>query len=149
MKNLILLIIVCLIVSCTSITTDELLRAIYEGDKNKVLLFIEKGADVNAVLSTGEWFTLSPLIVSITLSRFEISELLIEKGADVNHRDAFNTPAIIYAASMSNKRLVEILLKHGADINDHDDKGNTVLSEAEKSKNQELISFVKEKMGIK
>lgn len=82
-------------------------------------LFIEKGADVNAISSGGG----SVLGYACEGSNLECIKLLIEKGADVNGRknNLANTP-LMYAVSVfggqvnnGSETIIDLLLASGAD----------------------------------
>lgn len=71
----------------------------------------------------------TPLITAIELGNFEMQQLLVEAGADVNGLCGCATgePPIWTAALLQHERQVEHLLAHGADANVRSASGNTPL----------------------
>jgi len=89
------------------------------------------------------------LITAVNSAKIEIAKMLIDKKADVNWKDGFNTTALMYAASKGNKDMVVMLLNNGANIDDNDGQGNSVLSAAKRSKNKELVRFIQKQLKLK
>lgn len=126
---------------------EQLYEAVTKNDKDKVEKLIERGADVNYVKEAGPWMKVSVLITAVNNKNLDIAKFLLDKKANVNWKDGFNTSAILYGASSGSIDMVKLLLEYGADINDNDGKGNTVLTAAIESKNKKITSFVEEKMN--
>jgi ankyrin repeat protein len=59
--------------------------------------------------------------------RYDIANLLIEAGADVNALAEQKHTPLHEAARMANAKLAELLLEHGANANAQDEKGQTPL----------------------
>ena len=129
--------------------SEQLYGAVTKNDKDKVEKLIEQGADVNYVKQAGSWMKVSVLITSVNNKDLDIAKLLLDNKADVNWKDGFKTPAILYAANTGSIEMVKLLLANGADINDNDGQGNTVLTAAKESKNKDLIAFVEESIKEK
>ncbi|KAH6957785.1 hypothetical protein BKA56DRAFT_680678 [Ilyonectria sp. MPI-CAGE-AT-0026] len=72
------------------------------------------GADVNA-----EWgFSGSALQVASLEGQWDIVQLLLEKGANVNvEENSFGDSALQAASSAGHPEIVQLLLDHGADVN--------------------------------
>lgn len=145
------LILLFAILTSNTINAQEnnkyLYNAILVNDIDKVGKLLKEGADANYVYtSKNPEAKISMLTAAVNKKSINMVKLLLEQGADVNFRDSFNVPPIIYAASTGSKALVELLLTHGADIHADDGQGNTVLTAAKESKNTALINFVKEKL---
>jgi len=106
--------------------TTLLLWETHNNSKDKTLLLIEKGADVNIKNYKGA----TPLQAAANNNFIEIAKLLIENGANINSKDKDGwTP--LYAAFSSNSiEAMILLIEEGADINAKNKKGNTVLYEA-------------------
>ena len=60
--------------------TNEFLKSIMQGDAEEVEGFIEKGIDINIIISERQ----TPLMYAIWGNHPEIVKLLVSKGADVN-----------------------------------------------------------------
>jgi len=70
---------------------------------------------------------LTALHLAATMGHEDMVELLIERGADVNGRDASGSTPLHHAAAGGNKAVVELLLAKGADVNARDNKNRTPL----------------------
>lgn len=125
-----------------------LYRAILEGDQERVVLMLERGADPNlrrATLSELCWFLLRPRnsaaglpelgeqppLVSIAIYKNQpaIARKLIEAGADPNARDERGYTPLSHAALSDDPALVRFLLDHGADAKLEMPDGSTALRE--------------------
>jgi ankyrin repeat protein len=67
----------------------------------------------------------TPLIYAAVYGSVDAGRKLLERGADVNAKNAFDATALIYAAA--NEAKVRLLLAHGADVNAHTRQGRTAL----------------------
>ena len=117
---------------------QDLYDAIGQRDLERVQTLLRQGADPNStsrgfqILSARDpdrrrRFDEPPLIRAIQLDHPEIAAALIDKGADVNARDAAGTPALMLAVQQGQPDLVKLLLDGGADVHATDRRGNTVL----------------------
>jgi ankyrin repeat protein len=127
---------------------ESLYKAVMNSDSLMVKELLNKGADANYKMKTGQ-FEMSMLIWAVQKQNFSITKLLIEHKAEVDWRDWFKTTALMYAANSGNKPIVQLLIAHGADVNASDGQGNSVLSAAQESKNQELITLIENKIKEK
>jgi len=151
MKKTQLFLLLAILITSVTINAQEknkyLYNAILVNDIDKVSKLLKDSADANYVYtSKNPEAKISMLTAAVNKKSINMVKLLLEHGADVNFRDSFNVPPILYAASTGSKALVELLLTHGADINANDGQGNNVLTAAKESKNTALINFVKEKL---
>ena len=102
----------------------QFLQAIVLRNARKVSKLLKMGADVNAKSSAGE----TPLYVASRLGYTEITQLLIDNGADVNAKSHFLDKVPLHVASAHGHiEIVPILLKNGADVNARDIGGKTAL----------------------
>ena len=60
----------------------------------------------------------------------KIAEKLIEKGANVNARNAMGATCLIYAVTLNRAEITKLLIAHGADIEPKDARGNSALDHA-------------------
>ncbi|MBQ7577040.1 MAG: ankyrin repeat domain-containing protein [Synergistaceae bacterium] len=101
------------------ITDAQFLKLCEEGDEQKIIDAIKKGANVNAKDSDG-WAAL--LYVLLSNKNIEIINAFINAGADVNIRDSIGLTVLMlvlrdYSDSPNKLALVNTLLKAGADVN--------------------------------
>ena len=141
-----------------------LLEAIYKGHAEIVKLLLEHGADVNVIFSNNEtalhWaignyhpeiamillgsknihVSDSDLLIASSDGYIEIVRLLLEKGTDVNAKDALGNTALMRAreGTVSDKdvgkghiEVVKLLLDKGANVNAKNADGLTALMKAE------------------
>ena len=132
---------------------DEFHGAVQSGQKDKTLLLIKNGADVNSIINSGGW---TPLHRAANYGHTEITKLLIDAGANLNakikigvgagstplgraiHRnhpnivkllidagvDANRENALHHAAAKGHKEIAEIIINAGADVNEQN--ANTI-----------------------
>lgn len=85
-------------------------------------LLVDNGADTNVPAGYNKE---TPLQRTITLGDDDISELLIQNGANVNAKNRLRQTPLHYAAHRGNMNMVKVLLKHGAKREVKDDNGDT------------------------
>lgn len=106
--------------------------AIYHSPLAFIRKLLELGAEVNYRDHAG----FPSLIAALSTDRgdrYEIVELLLSFGADIQDRGINGYTPLHYAASLDDPNAVELLLSHGADPNARTDVDdfNTPLQEAE------------------
>ena len=72
----------------------------------------------------------TPLVNAILFNNSKIITILLEKGANVNHRCRGGITPLMIAISTKRVQIIEILLSHGADVNLVDINGDTALTKA-------------------
>ena len=72
----------------------------------------------------------------------ETVKLLVEQGADVNHKNNHGITPLMSAA-MRSPEIVSFLIEQGADVRAESSVGYSVLDYAEMSGQQEIIEIVK------
>lgn len=94
---------------------SPLMYSVDKGHLPLVSFFIEKGAYVNRQINddTGD----TPLHSAVELANYEIAELLLSNGADVNAK-CFNgfSPLHIACSLSNNEQMINLLLRKGADL---------------------------------
>ena len=118
-----------------------ILKAVKNGDKDVVSLFIASGYDPNTTI-----LKLPAIYWAIKLKKSEIVDKLLAAGVDPNQE--VNGKSLL-ALSISNQDLatVKVLLKHGANVNDMS-AGKSLLALALSKKSTE-ISTILVKSGAK
>jgi len=96
-------------------------KAAQNGHKDMVELLIKHGAKVDITNSMGE----TPLFEAATV---EVTELLIAKGANVNHVSNISGWTPLHEAV--NRKVAEVLIARGANINTKDKMNRTPLDMA-------------------
>ncbi|KAK6155565.1 hypothetical protein DH2020_009813 [Rehmannia glutinosa] len=91
-----------------------------EGDEEKLLKCIESGVPLNLKDSEGR----TPLHWAVDRGHLSVTELLLNKNADVNAKDDEGQTALHYAAVCERNAIAELLVKHGADIEIKDNEGD-------------------------
>lgn len=69
----------------------------------------------------------TPLHVAALLGRWQMAEILISFGADVNAKNINRRSPLHKVAGMGNKEVLTVLIEAGADVNARDRKGRTPL----------------------
>ena len=109
---------------------DQLFGAIVRNDAQQVRLLIAQGAEVNCRDAND----VTPLALSARLSRREISELLLNSGADANIQSKMNddiqdggyTP-LLWSIMNGGFETLQQMLKKGGDVNRASTEGDSPL----------------------
>ncbi|MBR2208460.1 MAG: ankyrin repeat domain-containing protein [Synergistaceae bacterium] len=111
---------------------QTLLMHAYEYSNYEIAkILLEYGADVNEKYGYGGSTVLIEALSEIgelSPEAREFVKVLIKAGADVNLRDDFNCPPLVFAAE--DTETIKILLDAGADVNASDNEGETILIRA-------------------
>jgi ankyrin repeat protein len=122
--------------------------------KDVVAFLLEKGANINDQ-EYRDLIDQTPLIIAAFNGCTDIVKMLLDAGADIQHRNDQGENALISAAQEGNIDTVKFLLDAGADVNQTNADGETALELAINLKQKkELIELLREKtngnaMGIK
>lgn len=122
-----------------------LLQACLNGHKSMIELLLKSGADVNI---SDDFDGKTPLIILCSESRSEnmigLIELMIEKGAIVNHTSDQGLSALAAACMNGNLSSVELLIRNNADLNIHNHFCSTPLSLACFNGHKEIVRILVE-----
>ena len=92
--------------------------------KSIAKFLIETGADVNETGQNGvsplqmalNHGAISQLMASLDSDNLEVIQMLIDAGANVNHKDKFDNTPLHVACKQGYMQAFELLIKHGADL---------------------------------
>ena len=84
---------------------SSLHMAVRNDDFTMVQLFIHYNANINVKSGLGH----TPLVLSITLNRTKISEILIQNGAFIDYASAYGSSIIDYAIHIGDDKMVQII----------------------------------------
>lgn len=126
------------------ITTYPLEYAIYHSPLPFIRTLIELGADPNH-RDEGSFPSLLAALSTEREDRYEILELLLAAGADVQQRGVNDWTPLHYAAARNDARAVDLLLAKGADpaARTRIDDLATPLEEAERMGHREVAAILK------
>ena len=115
--------------------------AAYLGQKEATEYLILKGANVNAIAKNATGFT--ALTGAIANNHTEISKVLVNSGADVNHRYEGGVSPLMEASMNGNIELANFLLENGADPNAKTKDGKSPISFAREKHHAEVVEVLK------
>ncbi|XP_055088396.1 kinase D-interacting substrate of 220 kDa B-like isoform X1 [Periophthalmus magnuspinnatus] len=98
--------------------------ACYKGRTEVAKLLLEEGANPN---TTGQQYSVYPIIWAAGRGHSEIVKLLLEHGAKVNCSDKYGTTPLIWAARKGHYDCVMHLLENGADVDQEGANSMTAL----------------------
>lgn len=122
--------------------TTPLLIAVKNGDRDMVALLLDKGAYPRA--GTGGDAVLH---IAVYTKRFDIAQLLLDKGADINVKNPLGLTPLHYAVYHATPKEVELLIKRGADVNARDNEGKTPLALAKGYDRDEVVKLLRDHGG--
>jgi ankyrin repeat protein len=125
--------------------TAELMDALSRDDTARAKEVLKATFDVNA---SNRVDLVTPLMSAVRGHHEDIVRLLLEKGADINARNAENQTALMYAAWSVDAGIVRLLIERGADIEACSKGGTTALSQALKMTQSTEVSSVSEIVQI-
>ena len=89
---------------------DTFRSKVQDGDDVAVKLFLDAGMPA-------EIYGRPAIAEAVQLGRLEVTQVLIDYGADVNYRDDYGESLVLRAASMGKLPILEALIRAGADVN--------------------------------
>ncbi len=110
---------------------SPLLYAVWSGDRDKVALLLDRGADVRAKVSIGGGiFTATPLQLAIFQRDAAMVRLLASRGAPVDALGEAGATPLADAVFSNTPEIIATLVSLGADVNQVDQQGETALMHA-------------------
>ncbi len=119
--------------------------ASFFGHLSLVKLLLDKGANPN--IASNNKLKVAPIHSACAVSRFDITELLIKHGADLNAIQMQGVTPLHSAAHNGQTKLAKLLIEDGADINPKMDNGQTPLSMANEKNFAETAELIKRHGG--
>jgi len=110
-------------------------------------LLVKKGADPN--LSATNPSKVNALHSAIAKENYELCEILIEKGANVNAVQVQNVTALHSAVHRGNLELTKLLIENGASIELEMDNGDTAFKIAEREEHKSIMEYLSKKQNRK
>ena len=86
----------------------------------------------------------TPLIIATLGDHKEIVNLLLEYGANINHKDATERTALTLVALKPNLNMLEFIISNGADVNTKGISGMTPLREAAQAFHEDIVKYLLE-----
>lgn len=123
--------------------------AIYHSPLSFIRKLLELGADPNYGDHAGFPSLIAALSCSDRPDRYQILELLLAFGADIQQRGHNDYTPLHYAADLQDIRAMELLLAHGADLNARTriDDYATALEEMEILGREQSAAFLRKAAG--
>jgi uncharacterized protein len=110
-----------------------------------VKLLLEKKANPN--VPSNNPYKVTPLHSACAISQYEIIELLIRHGADVNAKQMQGVTPLHSAAHNGQTKIIKLLIENGADVNSKMENGQTPLVMANEKGFQETAALIIEHGG--
>lgn len=98
--------------------------ATYNNKANAAVAMLDSGAKPDAVMGAARY---TALMIAVKQDNQQMSQTLLQYGANPNARNAGGVTALMIAAVRNQDMLVSLLLKSGADAGLKDDEGKTAL----------------------
>lgn len=125
--------------------------ATYVGSKAMTELLIEMGLDVNMKIdetAPAEFRGSTPLHIAAAKGRFEMSEVLIQNGADLKAKTSYQGWSPLHLAALNDqKEIVKLLIAKGAEVNAKSETGATPLDLAIEKRHEEMAAFLRKHGG--
>lgn len=119
--------------------------ASFFGHIDIVKLLISKGANPN--IAANNEFKIVPIHSACAISNYDITDILLKNGANVNAKQMQGVTPLHSAAHNGQTKLAKLLIQSGADVNAKMDNGQTPLCMAEEKRFNETAELIKQSGG--
>jgi len=138
MKGIYLILLVFFTITSTS---QEIFNAIAGNDIEKVKSLIE--SDIS-ILESKQEHNMTPLMFAASEGNYELTKLLINKGADIHYTRPLGFSTIFMPSMFGHFEIVKLLVESGVDINIEDRWGRTALYVAINFGTKEIAEYLVE-----
>ncbi|MGC3943874.1 MAG: ankyrin repeat domain-containing protein [Chryseolinea sp.] len=114
--------------------------AAYFGQLDIVKLLLTHKANPN--IAANNQMRVAPLHSACAISNYDIAELLLNAGADVNARQHLGVTPLHSAAHNGQTKLARLLIDSGADVNAKSDAGESPLAMAKEKGHEETVQLI-------
>ena len=130
---------------------QRLINGITANSLAEVQQALSQNADINVVITKGNYTDCSALIYAASLKRVEIAKFLIDQGADIHFtrsdlkgkfQPGRGQTTLWWAANHGYLALAEALIQRGADVNTPDHHGGTPLTTASSNGQHEMVQYL-------
>ena len=125
--------------------TSLLIEHIKNDDMENVKEIVEKNPEI---INEVDEYSISPLMYSVSTyhnPNIEMVKYLLEKGANVNHKNNAGVTPIHYAmGNKTDNNIIKLLLDYGADVYAINDIGGTVENYGIIWENEEGMDIIRE-----
>ena len=124
----------------------ELIAAASKGYTETVSRLLEQGvpADPVSIAPEDRYYGSSALFVAARNGHSGAVKLLLEHGADPEHRDGPGMTPVIYSTANNHKEILKMLIDAGADVNAASASGFTAFMAAARYRGPEIIDLLLE-----
>ena len=103
--------------------------------------------DVHELLHLEDMDSNTPLLLAVKRKSPEITEVLIDKGVDLNHHNSNNVHALHMACSAGSVDVVRLLIERGANVECRNGVNQTPLMVAAEFNHSDIINCLLEEGG--
>ena len=127
------------------VTASQFLNAAKRGNVEVIKRYIDQGGDLEIIVNNENKHT--ALLEASGFGKFEVVQLLLSAGANIEARDSFSNTSLILASSYGRLEAVKVLVQFGANVKAEDKYGRTPLFWANFKHYDEIKSILEDPRG--